>query len=201
MTTPFNLKHAFLSIGLLLLFFQGSQAQTNPGTYRALLTFLSTDFFTEYLELRERAYESVHQFKMRESNYSEEDVEKIKASYEQSAAYFNKMLLNIKADLLNPQRRKYIVQFPQNYSKEVECDLRRAREFYENTYGQEVIRVTQGEVTGSAFLALVPDLIRYGKSAFEILQKIQSEIKKFNEKLLNEELINKYAFKSWDEIS
>jgi len=195
------MKHVALTCILLFTLGQSAWAQARPGTYRALLTFLSTDFFEEYLQLRERAYESVHQFKVRQGEYSPEDVEKIRASYEQSAAYFNKMLYNIKADLLHPQRRKYIVQFPQNYSKEVECDLRRAREFYENTYGQEVIRVTKGEVTGSAFLALVPDLIRYGKTAFDVLKKIQSEIKRFNEKLLDEELIQKYSFKTWEEIS
>ena len=51
-----------------------------------------------------------------------------------------------------------------------------AKEFYERTFQKEIIRVTDGEITGFAFLAMMPQIIGYAKTAFSIYKKIKKEM-------------------------
>ena len=94
-----------------------------------------------------------------------------------------------------------MITFPEDYAKQIEADLFRAREFYEKTYQKEVIRVTDGEITGAGLLLLLPKLIGYVKTAFSYYKKLKKELDKFNEGLLNKHLIEPYKFKTWEEIS
>ena len=185
---------------ILLLFFFTTQIGFSQSVYTALNHFLSQDFFSEYEELRSRAEESVRQFKYVQHKYSEEEITNVMYGYDAAAGYFNSVLLNIKNDLLDKRKRNYMVQFSEDYAKQIEADLYRAREFYENTYQKEVIKVTNGEITGAAFLALLPKIIGYAKTAFSVYKKIKKQMKKFNEDLLDKHLIQRYKFKKWNEI-
>jgi len=173
---------------------------TAQSVYGALNRFLSQDFFSEYEELRDRAEESVTQFKYIQYKYSEEDVMDVIYAYDASARYYNSVIENIKKDLLNKKKRNYMVQFPEDFAKKTEADLYKAKEFYESTFQKEIIRVTNGEITGMAFLALMPQIIGYAKTAFSIYKKIKKEMAKFNNDLLDKHLIEKYRFKTWEEI-
>jgi hypothetical protein len=186
----------FLPI-VFLISLQGSVAQS---VYGALNQFLSQEFFTEYLELRDRAEESVRQFKYIQHKYPEEDVMDVMHAYDAAAKYYNSVILNIKADLLNKEKRRYMTMFPDDFAKKTEADLYKAKEFYENTFQKEIIRVTDGEITGMAFLALMPKIIGYAKSAFAIYKKIRKQMDKFNNEILDKHLVKKYSFKTWDEI-
>ncbi len=191
---------------LLLLFlitcsFFSLQAQGGINDpYFALNMFLNTDFFKQYNEMRTRAETSVKDFKRIQYRYSPEEIKAVQDSYNASAEYFNQVLYNIKGDILNKQKNKFIIQFPADYSKQVEADLYRAKEFYANTYQKELSRVTNGELNGFAMLALLPQIMQYAPMAMDILRKIQDQIKKFNENMLNQYLIQPYHFKTWDEI-
>jgi len=171
------------------------------GVYFALNQFLNTDFFREYNELRERAERSVRDFKMVQNRYSEEDIQNVADAYNASAESFNHVLENIKIDLLHKEKRKYLISYPESYSKQIEADLYRAREFYANTFQKEVSRVTQGEITGVALLALLPQLIKFAEAGIGVFKRIQEEIKNFNEQMLNKYLIENNRFRSWDEIN
>jgi len=173
---------------------------SGQSVYSALNNFLSQEFFSEYDELRDRAEKSVQQFKYVQYKYSEDEVSDVMHAYNASANYFNAVILNIKKDLLNKRKRQYMVEFSEDYAKQIEADLYRAREFYENTYQKEVIQVTNGEITGLGFLALLPKIIGYAKTAFSMYKKIKKEMDKFNDDLLNKHLVERYQFKTWDEI-
>lgn len=191
------MKKIILTIAIFSASFQWVFTQS---VYTALNHFLSQDFFSEYEELRSRAEESVRQFKYIKHKYSDEEITDVMHGYNAAADYFNSVLINIKNDLLDKRKRNYMVQFSEDYAKQIEADLYRAREFYENTYQKEVVRVTNGEITGAAFLALLPKIIGYAKTAFNVYKKIKKQMKKFNEDLLNQHLIERYKFKKWDEI-
>jgi hypothetical protein len=169
--------------------------------YAALNGFLSQDFFSEYDVLCERAEDAVRQFKFVQHKYSASEIADVKNAYNASANYFNAVVLNIKNDLLNKQKRKFMIQFPEDYAKQVEADLFRAREFYETNFQKEIVQVTNGEITGLAFLALLPELIGYAKTAFAAYKKIKAEMAKFNESLLQKQLVEPYTFRMWDEIN
>ncbi len=184
-----------------LLFLGIAISSSTQSVYSALNQFLSQDFFSEYQELRDRAEDAVRRFKFVQHKYSASDIEGVANAYNASAVYFNSVLENIKGDLLNKHKRQFMVQFPEDYAKQVEADLYRAKEFYETNFQKEIIQVTNGEITGLAFLALLPNIIGYAKSAMAVYKKIKNQMKKFNENLLNKNLIEPYRFKTWDEIN
>ena len=183
----------------LSLVFAANAQPTGP--YFAINQFVNTQFFREYSELRERSEKSVRDFKMLQARYSEEDIQNVKDAYNASAENFNLVLLNIKTDLLQKEKRKYLISFPDSYSKQIETDLNRAKDFYANAYQKEVSRVTKGEIQGVALLILLPQIIKYAEAGISIFQRMQEEVKKFNEDMLNKYLIENNRFKMWDEIN
>ena len=168
--------------------------------YQALNEFLNSPFLIEFEEMKERAEISVSDFKIIAQQYPEEEVLLIKDSYNASADYFNRVLENIKQDMLNRKKRKYMFDFPKSYTKQIEADLYRAKEYYANTYQKEVINLTSGKIEASGMVAMLPDLLKYAKIAVELIKRLKDEIRKFNESMLDQYLIEAYRFQYWDEI-
>lgn len=194
------MKKFLFFFSLSMLFLSVESAAQSKSTFAALNRFLDTKFFEDYLELRNRSEKAVRGFKAIQHQYSEEEVQVIIDSYNASANYFNSTLSNIKQDLLDRSFRKFLVQYPSKYSKQVEADLFHAKEFYANTFQREVATLTNGQITGAGFLALLPQVMKYIKLSFGVFNKIKAEIKKFNNGLLDKYLIEKYRFRSWEEI-
>lgn len=179
-------------------------AQDCPGKspFWGLNCFLSSDFITKFEEARSRAELSVKDFNKlaQEEEFSDEDIERVMDAYNKSANSFNEVLYKIKDDLLDKKRRKIITESPDAYATLIEAELNKAKGVYANSYQKAVAEVTGGRITGMPFILLLPEIIKYGKLAFEIFQKIKSEVKKYNEKLIDDYLIQPYRFKSWDEV-
>ena len=135
-----------------------------------------------------------------QGRYSKEEVDNVISAYNSSADYFNAALNNIKADLMHREKRKYLINYPEAYSKQVEADLYRAKEYYANTFQKEITQLTNGQITGSALIALLPQIMKYTKLAIEVIRKVDAEIKKMNEAILDQYLVQPYRFKHWDEI-
>ena len=188
----------FLSVQLNA---QGDCPGTSP--FWGLNCFLNSDFIVKFEEARNRAEQSVHDFKALHQleGFDDSEVERVMDAYNASANQFNNILYKIKEDLLDKKKRKYIIRFPDDYALQIETELNKAKEYYSNTYQRAVTEVTDGRVQSSAFLLLLPELIKYGKLAFELFQKIKKEVKKYNEALFDQHLIEVYRFHSWDEIS
>lgn len=190
-------QKALFTIVILLFSLSQSEAQVR----KALNTFLGTEFFDEFTTARDRAEDAVLQFQTIQHRYSDQEVQIIIDSYNSSAEYFNRTLYNIKDDLLDKNKRKYIIAYPDSYSKQVETDLRRAQEYYQNTFQKEIVQLTAGEITGFAFIAMIPELIKYIKLGIQAIQKIKNEFNKMNEAILDKYLIEEYRFHTWDEIT
>lgn len=166
----------------------------------ALKSLQNTQFFNEFKLLRERSQAAVKNFKVIQDRYSKEQVDNVIYAYNSSADYFNAALRNIKTDLMHKEKRKYLINYPEAYSKQVEADLYRAKEYYANTFQKEVTELTNGQITGTAILAMLPQILKYAQLAIEVVKRIDGEIKKMNEAILDQYLIEPYRFKSWDEI-
>ena len=150
--------------------------------------------------LQQRSQTAVKNFKVIQGRYSKEQVDNVVYAYNSSADYFNAALQNIKADLMHKEKRKYLITYPDSYSKQVESDLYRAKEYYANTFQKEITELTNGQITGTALLVLMPQIIKYAQMAIEAIKRIDSEIKKMNEAILDQYLVEPYRFKHWDEI-
>ena len=187
-------------IALIICFFVVLAMQAQNSTYDALKAFLSTDYFSEFSKMKERSEDAVLDFKAIKSRYTEDEIVTISEAYNLSADRFNRVLTNIKRDMLDKQMRKYIATQPTGYSKQVETDFYRAKEYYTNTFQKEIIDLTDGQITGVAFIALIPTVIGYIGKAMKLYQKIQAQLRKINEDMLDKYLIEQFRFKTWDEI-
>jgi hypothetical protein len=189
-------------IGFLIL---NQSAAQCPGKspFWGLNCFLNSDFMTKFEEARTKAEQSVRDFKRLhgEEQFADEDVERVIDAYNSSANTFNEVLYKIKGDLLDKKMRKFVVSSPDDYATLIEAELNKAKTTYANSYQKAVAEVTNGRVTGMAFMLLLPEIIKYGKLAFELFQKIKAEIKKYNDSLFEQYLIEPYRFHSWDEIN
>ncbi len=201
------MKIRYLYIPLLLLctvIVRGQEVEC-PGKspFWGLNCFLSSDFMIKFEAARNKAEQSVKDFKKMSATeeYSEEDVERVMDAYNKSANRFNEVLYKIKDDILDKKKRKIITQSPTDYASIIEAELDKAKSVYANTYQKAVTEVTGGKITGMPFILLLPEIIKYGKLAFEIFNRIKAEIKKYNENLMEEYLITPNRFHSWDELS
>jgi phosphoenolpyruvate carboxylase len=175
-------------------------AQGNS-TYWGLTQFLNSEFIQKFDEARNKAEQSVIDFQRIRHEFSDEDIAIVMDAYNASAEKFNQILYKVQEDLLDRQKRKFIIKFPDDYAREIEGELNRAKEFYGNNYQREVVRVTQGRITGTPLLVLLPEIIKYGRLAFELFQTIKKEVKKYNMAMLEEHLIQPYRFRSWNELA
>ncbi len=188
---------------LILTFLSGiGFSQNCPGTspYWGLNCFLNTDFLKDFEDARNKAEQSIRDFKRIQNDYDPKDVERVITAYNNSADRFNQILLKIKDDMLNKAVRKYIIKNPDGYAKQISFDLNEARDYYANNYQKVVVEVTNGQITGASFLTLIPQIIQYGKLAFQLFQKLQAELKKYNNTLLDTHLIGHNKFHTWAEV-
>ena len=188
-------------VTLITLFIQQDSWAQGKSTYMGLNQFLNTDFITKYDEAKTKAEQSVIDFKRIQGEFSQEDITAVMDAYNASAERFNQILYKIKDDLLDRQKRKFIIQYPDDYARQIEGELSRAKEFYANNYQRKLVEVTDGRITGMPLLILLPEIIKYGKIAFQIFQSIKAEMKKYNEAMLDEYLIQPYRLRSWNELS
>lgn len=184
----------------IIIILASTTSWCQSGTVIALKSLQETAFFNEFRELRDRSQTAVKNFKAIQGRYSKEEVENVINAYNSSADYFNAALLNIKTDLMNKEKRKYLITYPEAYSKQVDADLYRAKEYYANTFQKEIVQLTNGQITGAAFIAMLPQILKYTQLAIEVIKRVDSEIKKMNETILDQHLVEPYRFKHWDEI-
>ena len=185
---------------LMVIGLVSTSAWSQSGTIAALRTLQETAFFNEFRELKDRSESAVKNFKTIQGRYSKEEVDNVISAYNSSADYFNAALLNIKADLMHKEKRKYLITYPDAYAKQVDADLYRAKEYYANTFQKEVIQLTNGQITGSALIALMPQILKYTQLAIEVIKRVNAELRKMNEAILDQHLVQPYRFKHWDEI-
>lgn len=166
----------------------------------ALKKFLDTDFVHEFDSIRTRAHKSVRDFKAIQHLYAPEDVQRVADSYNAAAGLFNSGLYNIKNDLLLKDKRRYILKYPDDYSKQMMADLYRAKDYYENDYGLVLDEVTEGKVDNIFPFAAVATVFNLAKKGFQIFTKFKDQWDGLNEDMLNQFLIEKHRFQTWEEI-
>lgn len=191
------MKLYFSIFGLILLLTTQIQAQS---TYQGLNKLLNMEFFDEYDSLKMSIEDKVLQVKLEEYKYHQEDIEKLMDSYNAAAEYFNRtMFEKMKNDLLKRRERRKMISFPDVYAQDMGVRLKKAKEFYERTFGKEYYDITKN--TAAIPMTLIYDIIKYSQVAIELIKAIKKEVKKYNDKLLNDYLIEPHKFKAWDEIN
>ncbi len=197
------MKYLITLVAIISL--SGSATAQCPGNspYWGLNCFLNSDFILKFEEARSRAEQSVHDFKTmsEQEEFSEDDIQRVMDAYNASANRFNDVLYKIKDDLLDKRKRKYLIRYPDDYALQIEAELNKASNFYDENYARTVTEITGGRVQTVAFLTLLPEIIKYFKVGIALFKKVKKEIRKYNEELIDLHLIQAYRFHSWDEIA
>jgi len=176
---------------------QSFAQQNSP--YKGLNQLLSMDFFEKFDELKNNIEDNVIQVKLVEYKYDDEELEILMDSYNASAKYYNKILEDMKNDLLNRRERKKMIAYPDAYVANIGVRLENAEDFYANTFQEEYFDITGN--TAAIPWGLVNDIIKYSQVAIEVIKAVKAEVKKYNETLLGKHLVEPYRFREWDEIN
>ena len=192
-------KLSIFSFSLLMILL--SETVYTQTTLNGLQQFLSTDFMRKFNEARRKSEESVQNFKQIQQDYSEENIQRVMDAYNASADKYNNILIKIKADLLNKQKRKLLISAPDDYARSMEVELNEATDFYANNYVKVVTEVTERRITGTPFLALLNEMIKYSKLAWELFKGFKAELRLYNDTILEERLVRQNSFSSWNGIN
>lgn len=197
------MKNIFKNTKTILIcgFLLAQTAGQAQDVYIGLRQLLETNFMKEFVKVRDESERVVRRFKKSSGTYTEEQVQYVANAYNNSAEQFNQTLYNIKEDILDKQKRRFLVLYPDDYSKEVECDLYRAKDYYAKNFQKALAEVTSDGSTTASFLLALTNLISIGQGAFNIFAQFKEEWQKYNEGILNKYLIEEYRFRHWDEIN
>lgn len=198
MKAKFRTQYNFLLLFLLITINSSHLYAQHHKSEEALDAFLDTEFIEEFQEMREKAEETVRDFKQKESKY--EDTYRVEEAYNATVIEFNKVLMSIKNDLLDRKKRKYIADFPDAYAKSLEADMYRLNDFYDANFRQVLLDVTDGDIDGSPLL-LAQTLVDITIGFVRLIGNWKRKGKKFTEQYLMDRLVAPNQFKTWSAIS
>lgn len=166
----------------------------------ALNQFLDTKFMKKYIEMRNEAERTVSDFKQKSSLYEPADVKSVEQGYAATQREFDKVLLDIKQDLTDRKKRKFIEEFPEMYANNMSSQLDDLNDFYAENFQQRLRDATGDEIDGSPLLLLITELIGATSELVGKYVALKIQSKKFTDGYLQENLVEPYEFKDWDDI-
>ena len=197
-----NMKFAFIQVAAaLLLTATALTAQPNKKVGPALSKFLNTEFMTKFRDLRIQAESQAISAQSRKDELKPADFMRLRSAYDQTASRANSLIENIKQDFLNAKKLKSIAQFPEMYSDGLRYKLQDLSDFYTANFQQVLADAEVKDVDGSAILLLVVELISLSKGLTDYFAAIKREARQYTEAHLQENLVQPYRWRYWDEMS
>ncbi len=176
-------------------------AQPNKKVGPALSKFLNTEFMTKFRDLRIEAESAAINAQSRKDELKPADLMRLRSAYDQTASRANGLLENIKQDFLNSKKLKSIAEFPDMYSDGLRYKLQELADFYTANFQQVLADAQVKNVDGSAILLLVVELISLSKGLSDYFAAIQREARHYTEMHLQENLVQPYRWRYWDEMA
>lgn len=166
----------------------------------ALNQFLDTDFMKKYIEMRNEAERTVLDFKQKADLYEPADVKTVEQGYNLTQREFDKVLYDIKKDLTDSKKRKFVQKFPEMYGNNMESKLDDLNDFYAENFQQPLRDVTGDEIDGSPLLLLITELIGATSELVSKYLSLKVQSKQFTDGYLQENFVDPYEFKDWNDI-
>lgn len=187
---------------LLLLVVSATNLQAQPSKVDgALQSFLNSEFMVKMNDMKIEAEAAVRTFKQQSASLDPNDVKKVRIGYDQTAARFNQVLTNIKADFLNPKKLKFISKFPDDYLKGLELELYQLSDFYAVNFQQPLADAQAENVDGGAVFLIISELIGLTKGLFSYFGQIKQNSRQYNEAYLQQHFYKPYRMRLWDEVN
>lgn len=191
----------FQVAAILLLSVSLLSAQPNKKVGPALSKFLNTEFMTKFRDLRIQAESAAISAQSRKDELKPADLMRLRSAYDQTASRANGLIENIKQDFLNQKKLKSIAEFPEMYSDGLRYKLQDLSDFYTANFQQVLADAEVKDVDGSAILLLVVELISLSKGLTDYFAAIRREARQYTEAHLQENLVQPYRWRYWDEVS
>lgn len=167
----------------------------------ALHSFLNSEFMVKMNDMKIEAEAAVRTFKQQSMNLDPDAVKKVRVGYDQTAARFNQVLTNIKADFMNPKKLKFISKFPDDYLKGLELELYQLSDFYAVNFQQPLADAQAEDVDGGAVFLIISELIGLTKGLFTYFGQIRQNSRQYNEAYLQQHFYKPYRMRLWDEVN
>lgn len=191
---------ALFSLFLVATLTPNTAYAQNKKVDEALNQFLDTKFMKKYIEMRNEAERTVANFKQQADLYSPADVKTVEQGYTLTQREFDKILFSVKQDLTDRKKRKFIEEFPEMYAQGMSSQLDDLNDFYAENFQQPLRDVTGNEIDGSPLVLLITELIGATSELVGKYVALKIQSKKFTDGYLEENLVEPYEFKDWDEI-
>jgi cell division protein FtsN len=194
----------FFHLIFLLLLSASAFAQPNKKVGPALSKFLNTEFMVKYRDLRIEAESAAIGVQSRKDQMKTSDIFRLRTAYDQTASRANQLIEGVKQDFLNGKKLKSIAEFPEMYSDGLRYKLQDLSDFYAANFQQVLADASAGEdeeIVGSAVLLLVVELIGLTKGLTNYFAEIKREARQYTEAHLQENLVQPYRWRYWDELS
>lgn len=195
------MKFAVFPLILWMVCLSALHAQPNKKVGPALSKFLNTSFMMKFRDLRIEAESASINVQSRKDEFKPADLMRLRSAYDQTASRANSILENIKQDFLNGKKLKSIAQFPDMYSDGLSYKLQELSDFYTANFQQVLADTQVKNVDGSAVLLLVVELISLSKGLSDYFAAIHREARQYTELHLQENLVQPYRWRYWDELS
>jgi hypothetical protein len=171
-------------------------AQLDP----TMKNFLNSEIMTRFRDLRIEAENSVAAFKLDLNKFSPDDIQRVRVGYEKTADRFNQEIVNIKNDFLNKKKLKYITDFPDDYTGNLELRFRELSRFYSENFVQVLQEVQKNQEDGVIVLTILMELAKFAPQVIEHFREMKAVSAKFNEEYLEKHFTGPLKFPGWFDI-
>lgn len=186
-------------------------AQNASKAERMIYDLSDSGFLDNYRDYRRKTETDIALFKARMSEHSAEDWVRIKASYEETAAAFERFLGDIRNDLLDGQKRREINKDTETYARERLGELDKVyQEYYQGRFYPLYAQINHLDVQdvasqrtamdGSVWALLItPITLATTKIVDFVDDRKDKKLDEFKE-VLEKEWMEPNRFRRWDEI-
>lgn len=191
-----------LMLMLFLLLFGAFNVSAQTQAEKALDKLLGTGLIGELQGFRQSMLTTLRTLK-KDKTQSEKSLLKVKLAYETVENEYNTILRKIETDLLDKEKRKFILKYPEDYMGAWDAKFRAMKDksLYDLQYAIADANNHGSIKTGSAgIILLIPTLIQVANETIKIIREIQAEMKQFTQEMLDTQFYQPLHLPAWEEI-
>ncbi len=195
-----QLKSIFLAILTFAIFSPAFAQNREKKMKEAIVALDSTEFVQKYKSYQDEVEKTVGDFKAISSDFSKEDVREVQYAYRTTRDNFNKIIETIKKDLLDKKNRNFMKGNPDRYTQFVASELELAYKNYQSTVAVKITQLTKDEDKLQFGLFEIKLMINLVFDVIGVINTIEDELSKMNDKYLEDNFISPLRVKEWEKL-
>ena len=193
-------KSIIILFGIILLSASiFGQSKNEKKFQKAIDALESTEFIKELRSSKKKVESAVLDFKLQEEYFEKEDVDRVKACYQETIDGYDKILENMKNKLMDKKRRESIVNDPDDYTELMQFRLEKIMEIHRENCIPMIEEITGVEAVGFGIedikfiIGLVSDIVN-------ALQGNGKSFDKMGEEYLEDNFIVGLRISNWEDL-